>query len=437
MDAEGIGPARRARRWRGPAGSGPRCACSAGDPGGPALQWCRDGTAIPGATGAVYVPGPEDDGSALTCRVALPGGGEAVTPPLAVSYPPPVLVAEPCEEIFDQGSGPQAIAAAPWFSGEALRFAAAGAGAGIDPATGVLSIPTEAALADRVTVTARNSGGSAAGAFMVTVEGEGFELPAVAAAEWEVAAGYDPERPGRPLVEIVRVLAGPALAATRLHRSATGGEDFVACVKHPAFDDPESPFHRCWLGRPDGERDRAEALVPGTRRRTALRYSLDDPAAPLEAAVFSPDSDAKLWLVEAPARPAAAAPGWSVLPVLPKADYEAFVNRGRAERRRRAVHARRGAVGGRSGPDLHLPGFRRGLGEPRPRQQLEQPDEPRALRPHHHRHRGRSARLPAGLRAYPGRRRHCGARSYRAAALARRRTDLGAGHPQRREPAAG
>lgn len=91
---------------------------------------------------------------------------------------------------------------------------------------------------------------------------------------------------------------------------------------------PESPFHRCWLGRPDGQA-RAEALVPGTRRRTVVRYSLDDPAAPVAEAVFSPDSDARLWLVEAPARPAAtAAPGWSVLPVLTKADYEAFVSRG-------------------------------------------------------------------------------------------------------------
>ena len=42
-----------------------------------------------------------------------------------------------------------------------------------------------------------------------------------------------------------------------------------------------------------------------------------------------------------------------------------------AQRRQRPVYARRGAVGGRARPDLHLPGFRRGLGQPRPWQQLE------------------------------------------------------------------
>ena len=318
-----------------------------GMPGGPVLQWCRDGVAIPGATAAVYLPRAEDDGSALTCRVGLPGGGMAVTPPLPVTYEPPALAAEPFEEIFDQGSGPQEVAAAPWFTGEALRFAAAGAGAGVDPRTGVLSIPTEAPLADLVTVTARNSGGSAAGSFFVTIEGEAFELPAMTAAEWEVSAVR--EIPGGPLVEMIRVLAGPALAATRLYRSARGdtlvadahradtafdgmvlgeaGAGFEPCVKHPGFDDSESPFYRCWMGRRHGAPDRAEALAPGARRSTVLRYSLDPTAVPLEEAVFSADSDARLWMVREPA-PEAATHGWSALPMLGKAEVEAFVNKG-------------------------------------------------------------------------------------------------------------
>ena len=187
------------------------------------------------------------------------------------------------------------------------------------------------------------------------------------------------------------------------------GEDFVACVKHPAFDDPESPFHRCWLGRPDSERDRAEALVPGTRRRTALRYSLDDPAAPLEAAVFSPGSDAKLWLVEAPARPAAAAPGWRVLPALPKAEYEAFVNRGLLSGDNGQYML--GAAQSEADPDRIYTcqdsgGVWVSLDHGNSWNNLKN----RGLyRPLHHRHRRRSARLPAGLRADPGRRRHCGA----------------------------
>ena len=315
----------------------------------PALQWCRDGVAIPGATGASYRPGEADDGAALTCRLTFPGGGAVVTAPLPVTREPPALVVEPFEEIFDQGSGPQAVAAAPWFAGEALRFAVAGAGAGIDPGTGVVSIPTEVSLADRVTVTARNSGGSAAGSFHVTVEGEEVALPAMAAGDWEVSAARDPGLPGAPLVEMIRVLAGPALAATGLWRAAQGearvadagsvafdgtviGDaegGFQPCVRHPEFDDAESPFHRCWMGRRHGASDRAEILAPGARRSTTLRYSLDDPAVPPEAAVFSPDSDTKLWLVEAPAAaPASPAPGWSVLPVLGKAEYEAFVEKG-------------------------------------------------------------------------------------------------------------
>jgi hypothetical protein len=65
----------------------------------PALQWCRDGVEIPGATGASYRPEEEDDGTALTCRVTFPEGGTAVTAPLAVTREPPALVVEPVEEI--------------------------------------------------------------------------------------------------------------------------------------------------------------------------------------------------------------------------------------------------------------------------------------------------------------------------------------------------
>ena len=61
-------------RWRAPARSAPRSTATPGLWGGVpapdlALQWCRDGAAIPGATGTAYVPGPEDD---LT-RANLPG----------------------------------------------------------------------------------------------------------------------------------------------------------------------------------------------------------------------------------------------------------------------------------------------------------------------------------------------------------------------------
>ena len=140
------------------------------------LQWCRDGAAIPGATAAAYVPGAADDRTALTCRVearSSAGTAVAVTAALAVRYPAPERAAppfdEPFEEIFDQGSGVQEVPAAVYFAGPALRYAVSGAGAEID-AAGVVRIPTDAPLAEEVTVTATNSGGAVSGGFMVTVE---------------------------------------------------------------------------------------------------------------------------------------------------------------------------------------------------------------------------------------------------------------------------
>ena len=60
--------------------------------------------------------------------------------------------------------------AAAAFAGDALRFAVAGGGAAIDPATGALTLPTDARRAgETVTVTATNSGGAATVGFAVTV----------------------------------------------------------------------------------------------------------------------------------------------------------------------------------------------------------------------------------------------------------------------------
>ena len=147
---------------------------------GLACQWLRDGAAIPGATGTSYLPTPADDRTALACRVtaATPEGSiVAVSAPLPVHYPAPVARGEIPEEIFDQGSGVQTVAAAADFTGEALAFSVDGAGATVDPATGVVAIPTDAALSATVVVAAANSGGRATSAFPVTVEAEGSEEP--------------------------------------------------------------------------------------------------------------------------------------------------------------------------------------------------------------------------------------------------------------------
>ena len=58
-----------------------------------ALQWCRDGVAIEGATAASYLPVAADDRAALTCRVSATnaaGEASAETEALPVSYPAPI-----------------------------------------------------------------------------------------------------------------------------------------------------------------------------------------------------------------------------------------------------------------------------------------------------------------------------------------------------------
>lgn len=139
-----------------------------------AFQWCRDGAEIRGATAPEYVPVAEDDLTELTCRITATGPGgrvEATSAALLVTHVAPVAKGELLDEIFDQGSGVQLVAAAGDFTGEALVFSVEGADATIDAATGVVAIPTDVPLSGEiVTVTATNSGGSAASGFPVTVE---------------------------------------------------------------------------------------------------------------------------------------------------------------------------------------------------------------------------------------------------------------------------
>jgi hypothetical protein len=138
-----------------------------------ALQWRRDGVAIPGAIAADYLPVAADDMAELSCAVTASnaaGSLEAVTDPLRVTQVAPVAAGSLGDLELEQGSGAYVVPMAPYFSGAALSFAATGAGASIDAATGLLSLPTDAAMAAApITVTATNSGGSASSTFNVTV----------------------------------------------------------------------------------------------------------------------------------------------------------------------------------------------------------------------------------------------------------------------------
>jgi PKD repeat protein len=153
-------------------------------------QWLRDGAEIPGATGTSYTPVPADDRKTLCCRATASnpaGSAVTVTAGLTATYVAPVARGALFEEIFDVGSGVQTVAAGADFVGAALSFAVTGAGATIDPATGVVSIPTDYPVSGLVTVTATNSGGAASSAFRVTVEDE--ETPfALEAEDIEIVA---------------------------------------------------------------------------------------------------------------------------------------------------------------------------------------------------------------------------------------------------------
>ena len=138
-----------------------------------ALQWCRGGTEIAGATGASYTPVAADDRTALSCRVTASnpaGGTSAETAPLPVTFAAPAVAAALADLERPLDSGSTSVAAAAAFTGAGLSYAVSGAGATIDAATGVVRLPTATLVsAATVTVTASNSGGSAAASFRLSV----------------------------------------------------------------------------------------------------------------------------------------------------------------------------------------------------------------------------------------------------------------------------
>jgi Right handed beta helix region len=138
------------------------------------FQWLRDGRPIPGATAATYRLGAADDRTAVGCTiVALGDGGASISaeaPAVAVTYAPPRATGTLPDKSYTFATGDQTFGVATSFGGENLTYAVSGAGAQIDPATGTITIPTDALLDGAlVTVTASNSGGSVTRAFSVNV----------------------------------------------------------------------------------------------------------------------------------------------------------------------------------------------------------------------------------------------------------------------------
>ena len=140
-----------------------------------ALQWCRDGADIPGATAASYAPVAADDRTRLACRVTASntaGSTTAETAAVEVIHAAPSATGTLADRELELDSGSAVVEAAPAFAGAGLSYAVDGAGASIDPATGRVAIPTDALVTGAsVTVTASNSGGSASAGFKVSVRG--------------------------------------------------------------------------------------------------------------------------------------------------------------------------------------------------------------------------------------------------------------------------
>jgi len=109
-------------------------------------------------------------------------------PPSRGAPAPPRRIGRLQDEILDLGGRPAVIEAAAVFAGEGLRYAVRGGGAGIDPASGRLTLPADR-LRDgvRVTVSARNAAGVARASLRVTVEAPLAPVPAATAPLAEVS----------------------------------------------------------------------------------------------------------------------------------------------------------------------------------------------------------------------------------------------------------
>lgn len=144
----------------------------------------RDGAVIQtGLTGGDIVFTPADDNAVMAIRVtgtAADGGRTqaVVSAPVTARYAPPATVQAQIPqtpEIYDEDTGPQTLDLGPAFAGEALHFTVAGLNAAtINATTGVLTTGTDVPISSgQVTVTAQNSGGSAAVTVDIIVEDDG------------------------------------------------------------------------------------------------------------------------------------------------------------------------------------------------------------------------------------------------------------------------
>ncbi len=154
--------------------------------GSPALsyQWATlESGDIPGATAAsLTVDAAAYDGQTLVCRVTADGLGTRVSDMATIRQAPPVLIAPPQDEIFDEGSGDQLIPLAGVFGGAALGITLPvdGGIAGYDSNSEAVVIATASASTGiSLTLRATNTGGFVETSFVVTIEATGSNLSVV------------------------------------------------------------------------------------------------------------------------------------------------------------------------------------------------------------------------------------------------------------------
>ena len=165
----------------------------------------------------------EDAGASMVLQVEARAGEEAVvvkSEPVQIVAPlaAPRRVGSLEDAIFDIESGDQLVETAQVFEGDALTFSVSGANATIDPATGVVSIPTDAPLAGVVvTVTATNAAGSDNASFHLTVESAGDT----------VASPDTPDAPGDSILESAVVASGKTSTPAYSDARGLAGRSFV------------------------------------------------------------------------------------------------------------------------------------------------------------------------------------------------------------------
>lgn len=293
-------------------------------------QWLRDGVAIPGATGASYTLTPQDDQRSICCRVTarnVVGSVVATTATVVPTYVAPTAKGLLAEEIFDAGTGPQPVPTAGDFTGEALAFAvdpaASTAGVTIDAGSGVATIPTTAALALTVAVTATNSGGAATSRFPVTVEAEDDGPFPLEIEDMEVLRSEF--RPTDQSVWFSPVVRFPGLAAEAVAAiewtTATGetvADSQYEVVARIGTTDTHALFMRDPGRNAPGAQPRVDYSVwrlDETNRRKALRFRWQRVA---DGAWSAPSA-----AVEVPEASATGDPLWVPLVARNKAQFEA------------------------------------------------------------------------------------------------------------------